>query len=144
MGWDAFAVHVSAQIIKLLATSVYTTGNNGFIEIELYGTVLDDYITGCRAECSSTVPVANFSTGAYICSNILDGTFQYASGEWVSDAGGAGAWVRIIFPGFYDLNQTRIMQRFYSGAQFKDIQLIANKDEVITEVNIILASFKAF
>ena len=43
--WDVFQFDfdIFARNVKLTAKSVYTSGNNGFVEIEFYGTKLSKF-----------------------------------------------------------------------------------------------------
>ncbi len=86
-------------------------------------------ISNSRAECSTEVSGKE-------CQKALD-TVLSDSGEWSSNAEGISAWIKITFPGFYHVNYSRIMQRFSSVEQFKDVQLIFDHNNTI-EVSILL------
>ena len=63
----------------------------------------------------------------YSCDRAVDGSLEvgHNKGEWSARKyEGVNAWIQLTFPGLYQINYTRIMQRFKSVEQFKDIELI--------------------
>ncbi len=83
-------------------------------------------IDGVTCQGASSHHVS-FSFSSYECSNAVDGILEADNGEWASQGEGTGAYIEFALPGLYEIKQIRIMQRFYHGGQFKDVQVLFDK-----------------
>ncbi len=97
------------------------TGQHGW-----HNVALQSMGTSCTA--------SSHSSQELICTNTIDGDLSFNS-QWATDHEGIGAWIELQFNGPVYINYTRIMQRFNTIEQFKNIEFTYGQKPTLFQVN---------